>query len=114
MKLYDTTLREMFNDISDEVGGLPTSIMFKEQGWYAKDEDDPDNFQFLNPVLGQCLSFDDPLVQRALDIEFDNGFGGEYAPELIAWTSEWVIMKHEYDGAEMLRAFPRNPRGDAQ
>ena len=108
------TLREMFTEISGEVGGLPIVITFEEQGWYANDEESPDNFQFLNPVLSQSLSFDDPLVQRALDIKFDPGYGGEYSPRFTAWTDTHVIIKTEYDGAESIEAYPRNPQADTE
>lgn len=44
-----------------------------------------------------------------LDVDFDEGFGGNETPNFCAWSPNWVIFSDNYDGAEGIQYVPRNP-----
>lgn len=44
-----------------------------------------------------------------LDREFDNGYGGAEAPQIVAWNEETIWQVREYDGSEWLEGSERDP-----
>lgn len=61
----------------------------------------------------------DPFVavapdEAALDVVFDDGYGGAEGPAFLVWTEEYVYFPVVYDGAEWVGRAPRNPRADGQ
>lgn len=51
----------------------------------------------------------DEVPKELLNYEFNDGFGAAEAPPIIAWSRDYVLYIHEYDGAETLRWIPRYP-----
>ena len=49
------------------------------------------------------------LTEEELDIEFDNGFGGEEGLPFTAWSENFVYFPVMYDGSEWVGVVPRNP-----
>lgn len=49
----------------------------------------------------------DPQV--ALDVPFDNGYGGTEGRTFTVWTHTRVYFPTEYNGAEGVASVPRNP-----
>jgi hypothetical protein len=52
--------------------------------------------------------------EAALDVEFDNGYGGSEGPQVLIWTEERVYFPAVYDGSEWLGSAPRNPTTEGQ
>lgn len=52
--------------------------------------------------------------ESALDVEFDDGYGGSEGPEVLIWTESRVYFPVVYDGAEWLGSAPRDPQPDGQ
>lgn len=47
--------------------------------------------------------------QAALDVAFNNGYGGPEGPIFTAWTQGRVLFPVCYDGAESVASVPRDP-----
>lgn len=52
--------------------------------------------------------------EDALDVEFDDGYGGSEGPAVLIWTEVRVYFPVVYDGAEWLGSAPRNPTTEGQ
>lgn len=50
----------------------------------------------------------------ALDVEFDDGYGGSQGPHVLIWTVDRVYFPVTYDGREWLGSAPRNPQPEGQ
>lgn len=50
----------------------------------------------------------------ALEVRFDDGYGGPEGPQVLIWTETHVYFPVCYDGAEWLGSAPRNPVGEGQ
>ena len=50
------------------------------------------------------------LTEKELDVEFDNGFGGEEGQPFTTWTTWFVYFPICYDGSEWCGSIPRNPQ----
>lgn len=50
-----------------------------------------------------------PTARKALDYEYDAGYGGADCQPIYAWTETRVILCHEYDGSTGVLWVPRNP-----
>lgn len=50
----------------------------------------------------------------ALDVEFNDGYGGEEGKPFLAWTHDRVYFTVCYDGAEWVGSAPRNPTPEGQ
>ena len=62
---------------------------------------------------------DGPIVavapnEEALDVQFDDGFGGSEGPAVLIWTERYVYFPVVYDGSEWLGRAPRNPQSEGQ
>jgi hypothetical protein len=49
------------------------------------------------------------LTEKELDIEFDNGYGGEGGKPFTLWTKERIYFPTEYDTSENVASVQRNP-----
>lgn len=52
--------------------------------------------------------------EDALDVAFDNDFGGVEGPEILVWTERRVYFPVTHDGAEWLDSAPRHPQPEGQ
>jgi hypothetical protein len=52
--------------------------------------------------------------ETALDVEFDDGYGGSEGPAVLIWTEQRVYFPVVYDGAEWLGSAPRFPQAEGQ
>ncbi len=72
--------------------------------------------------LASTMELDDdpgPIVavapnEAALDVTFDDGYGGMEGPGILIWTETRVYFPVVYDGSEWLGSAPRNPQAAAQ
>lgn len=46
---------------------------------------------------------------KLLDVEFDSGYGGADCFPMLAWTENFVLKIHEYDGSTYIEGVPRKP-----
>ena len=53
------------------------------------------------------------LSNEGLDLEFDNGYGGEEGSYFTLWTKERVYFPCCYDGSEWAGSVPRDPCSEA-
>jgi hypothetical protein len=49
------------------------------------------------------------IPKEILDYKFDDGYGSPDAPPIIAYSRDYIIYIHEYDGAEWPVWLPRFP-----
>ena len=62
-----------------------------------------------------CLPFFGPMSEcpaAILDREFDDGYGAPERPTYTVWTTNYIVVPHEYDGATSASHFRRNPSPD--
>jgi hypothetical protein len=52
--------------------------------------------------------------EAALDVTFDDGYGGSEGPSVLIWTEQRVYFPVTYDGSEWLGSAPRNPQASGQ
>lgn len=60
-----------------------------------------------NLLANSILSLEDAL--KALDYEYDDGYGWQDCHDIYMWSSDWVYYIHEYDGSTCIRSVPRHP-----
>lgn len=100
------TLRKWFEGFTEDMGEIPTHIVFGSDWrgkWPAKFTD-----AMADVVSDEVLPFAE--VPAAIwDVEFDDGYGGVESPGLCAWSKSWVIMSGQYDGCEWIEWVPRHP-----
>ncbi|MHA2427436.1 MAG: hypothetical protein ACXADB_05365 [Candidatus Hermodarchaeia archaeon] len=56
---------------------------------------------------GKMLSWDE--ARPLLDYHYDKGYGCEDCHAIYAWTTNRIIVVHEYDGSTGVYWIPRNP-----
>lgn len=97
------TLREWFSHYSEI---LPSSIikfpLIEEDGAYGIQPP----WQTVSRLVAPLSH---PLVQAAMDLVFDDGFGTQEVPSFVLWTDANVFSIHEYDGSSFLISVPRHP-----
>ena len=49
------------------------------------------------------------IDEGGLDLEFNDGFGGQEGVPFTAWSDNWVYFPIQYDGSEWVGSAPRNP-----
>ena len=59
---------------------------------------------------GEWIPGDDVLLQGALDVPFDAGFGTAEGDPFALWTGDWVYFPVDYDGAETVCSIARGAR----
>jgi hypothetical protein len=60
-----------------------------------------------NRLAGSVISLEEAL--KALDYQYDDGFGSQDCHDIYMWSNDWVYYIHEYDGSTCIRSVPRNP-----
>jgi hypothetical protein len=105
------TLLEWFDAFTEDTGERPTHIVLGQADYRR---DGGDTFVWYDGtdsdiILNKLLSFPF-LPMDFLEKEFDDGYGGTEAPDLIAWSRNWVIFLDVYDGAESMQWVPKNPK----
>lgn len=112
----DQTLRNWFQEFTNRTGEDILHVqMYTENeheynykaGINDWDEQPPKPWS-IAPYLA-TFSFEN-LPDEVLDYEFSADFGSADAPPVIAWSDNYVLYLHEYDGAESLRWIPRFPQ----
>lgn len=113
-----TTLKHWLDRFTEATGQEVTHIlMHTESAWeweykvarYDTDRD-PDA-----PLLWQGVAERGQLFERhslpkeILNYKFDDGYGSPDAPPIIAYSRDYIIYIHEYDGAEWPVWLPRFP-----
>lgn len=99
MPRSNTTLREMLK----QAGGQIHTIRFCQFRNIFDDE------LWEGLPHGQNFLYDDPAIQKYLDIEFYPGYGSQNCPNFYAWSKDQVFFIHEYDGSVSIDSAPRNP-----
>jgi hypothetical protein len=59
--------------------------------------------------MGSVLMDREEAISSLKGRSFRGGFGIESAPPMTAWSKNFVVYVHEYDGATGLMKLPRNP-----
>jgi hypothetical protein len=111
MRDPNTTLRKWFNDFTKETGEKVQWVQLYEYGTELQEmlefrEEKP---SWLIAKPGTTWAYHE-TPKAILDFSFYPGYGSADAPKVIAWSDSFVINIHEYDGAEWLEWFPRNPQ----
>jgi len=113
-----TTLKHWFDRFTEATGQEVTYIlMHTESAWeweykvarYDTDRD-PDAPLLWQGVAKRGQLFErHNLPQEILNYKFDDGYGSPDAPPIIAYSRDYIIYIHEYDGAEWPVWLPRFP-----
>jgi hypothetical protein len=114
-----TTLKHWFDRFTEATGQEVTHILMhteSEWDWEYKvtrysDADRPTNAPLLwNGVAERGQLFErHNIPKEILDYKFDDGYGSPDAPPIIAYSRDYIIYIHEYDGAEWPVWLPRFP-----
>ena len=89
------------DDILGATAGEPIeAIVIGQYDWSAGDE---------RNVAPQGLVIPWSEAAPLLDYEYCDGFGGAECHPIVAWTKNFVLSVHEYDGSTRVVAHPRNP-----
>lgn len=114
------SLRNWFNSFESKTGERITHVQFFSPSLYEWEgktydqdwmEEERDVYPKPSWVVGKCgdvFNYAD-CPSEILDYEFNDGFGSPDAPAVIAFSKSFILYIHEYDGAENLQWFPRNP-----
>lgn len=77
--------------------------------WFPKVDRDDYGMEGFVGVPEGVFKYDDPVIQKWLDVEFDSGFGEAHVPFYTAWSPTHVHYVHEYDGSTSSCSVKRNP-----
>lgn len=112
----NTTLRKMYNSFTKETGERVQFLMIhaSDLDWemnvdWPSEDDWRGRPSWAIADRGTIYEYHN-APKEILDFEFDPGFGSPEAPAILAWSDSYVISIHEYDGAQWLEWFPRNPQ----
>jgi len=108
--MRDTIVKDFAAEIEGVAGEEILGVrMSPGRGYYYNydydyDYDDPDA-----PPKVEDRVYSWAEAKPILTYAYDAGFGGLDSHAIYAWTENWVIFVHEYDGAPGPQRVPRNP-----
>lgn len=73
-------------------------------GWH--DEDPSDR---IVPTNRKNIPISWEEAKPLLGYDYDRGYGGQDCHSIFAWTKNYILFVHEYDGATSINRIPRNP-----
>ncbi len=114
-----TTIKHWFDRFTEATGQEVTHIlMYTEGAWeweYKVTKHIDYNPEVDDPLLWGGVAYRGQLFERRnlpneiLNYEFYDGYGSPDAPPIIAYSRDYIIYVHEYDGAEWPVWLPRFP-----
>lgn len=120
--MAQTTIKHWFNRFELATGQKVTHVqMYAESDWDWEykcerySDDYRDDAHLPREILWEGIAARDQLFtyeevpKEILNYKFDDGFGSADAPPIIAFSRDYVLYVHEYDGAESLHWLPRFP-----
>lgn len=97
-------------DFEDSIHETVNAVVIGYEIWYGKAEY-PENYTLLNETnTRKVIGRDEALC--VLDVDYEAGYGGTDCPPVYAYTDNWIMVIHEYDGSTRWGCIERNPIDD--